>query len=163
MPPFNNFTTKAKEAIRRAHELAVERGQSHVNPMHLLASLVMQEESLIATILERLEVDSIFLTDSIVESLDSVAPSSTVSSSYQLYLTPDLAQIIDSSLKIAQELKDNFITTEHLFIAILNTSCSANDLLKRFKIEKEAVIKIFNRRKEAVITKVLKRADRILV
>ncbi len=144
MPPFNNFTTKAKEAIRRAHELAVERGQSHVNPMHLLASLVMQEESLIATILERLEVDSIFLTDSIVDSLDSGNTTSTVSSSYQLYLTPDLAQIIDMSSKIALDLKDNFISTEHLFISILSTPCSANDLLKRFKIEKEAVITIFN-------------------
>ncbi len=44
MPPFNNFTTKAKEVIRRAHELAVERGQNHVNPFHLLAALVLQEE-----------------------------------------------------------------------------------------------------------------------
>jgi ATP-dependent Clp protease ATP-binding subunit ClpA len=40
MPPFNNFTTKAKEVIRKSHELAVERGQNHVNSLHLLTALV---------------------------------------------------------------------------------------------------------------------------
>jgi ATP-dependent Clp protease ATP-binding subunit ClpA len=49
MPPLNQFTTKAKEAIRRAHELAIERGQNHVNPMHLLAALILQEESMVAS------------------------------------------------------------------------------------------------------------------
>jgi ATP-dependent Clp protease ATP-binding subunit ClpA len=46
MPPFQNFTTKAKEAIRRSHELAIERGQNHVSPMHMLAALLTQEDSL---------------------------------------------------------------------------------------------------------------------
>jgi ATP-dependent Clp protease ATP-binding subunit ClpB len=65
MPPLHKFTTKAKEAIRRAHELAIERGQNHVNPMHLLAALILQEESMVASILDKLEVDSILLTDSL--------------------------------------------------------------------------------------------------
>ena len=47
MPQFNNFTTKAKEAIRKAHEIAVERGQNHVNPLHLLTALILQEESMV--------------------------------------------------------------------------------------------------------------------
>ena len=51
MPPFNHFTTKAKEAIRRAHELAIERGQNHVNPLHLLTALILQEESMVTAIL----------------------------------------------------------------------------------------------------------------
>jgi ATP-dependent Clp protease ATP-binding subunit ClpB len=62
-PPFNHFTTKAKEAVRKAHELAVERGQNHVSPLHLLAALILQEESLVATILERLEVDAMHLSE----------------------------------------------------------------------------------------------------
>lgn len=47
MPPFHNFTTKGKEAIKRAHELAIERGQNSVNPAHLLAALILQEESMV--------------------------------------------------------------------------------------------------------------------
>ena len=69
MPPFHHFTTKAKEAIRRAHELAIERGQNHVNPLHLLAALMLQEESIVISILEKLEVDTVLLTDSILETI----------------------------------------------------------------------------------------------
>ena len=68
MPPMSNFTTKAKEALRRSHELAIERGQNHVNPVHLLCALILQEESMVASILDRLEVDTILLTDSILDS-----------------------------------------------------------------------------------------------
>ena len=70
MPPFGNFTTKAKEAIRRAHELAIERGQNHVNPMHLLAALTLQEDGTVIAILERLEVDVVLFTDSILEAIE---------------------------------------------------------------------------------------------
>ncbi|MEK9184617.1 MAG: Clp protease N-terminal domain-containing protein, partial [Patescibacteria group bacterium] len=71
MPPFSHFTTKAKEAVRKAHELAIERGQNHVNPIHLLTALILQEESMVASILDRLEVDIMLLTDSLLESLDA--------------------------------------------------------------------------------------------
>jgi ATP-dependent Clp protease ATP-binding subunit ClpB len=144
MPPFNNFTTKAKEVIKRAHELAIERGQNHVNPLHLLAALVLQEESIIASILDRLEADVVLLTDSILEAIEATHTSTTLSTSYQIYLTPDLAQIIDQSGKVAVELKDEFISTEHLFLAVLDVPCSARDILSRFKIERAEVIKILS-------------------
>ena len=71
MPPFNNFTTKAKEAVRRAHELAIERGQNHVSPLHLLGALVLQEESLVFSMLDRMEVDTNLLADTILEHLET--------------------------------------------------------------------------------------------
>ncbi|MFA6430754.1 MAG: AAA family ATPase [Candidatus Paceibacterota bacterium] len=144
MPPFKNFTTKAKEAIKRAHELAIERGQNHVNPLHLLAALVLQEESLVASIFDRLEIDVVLLTDSILEAIESTGTANTLSASYQIYLTPDLAQIIDQSGKVAVELQDEFISTEHLFLAILDIPCSANDILNRFKIDRKEVVKILS-------------------
>ncbi|MGB2580136.1 MAG: Clp protease N-terminal domain-containing protein, partial [Minisyncoccia bacterium] len=66
MPPFNNFTTKARDIIRRAHELAVERGQNHVSPMHLLTSLVLDEESIVVSILDRLDVDSMAFAEALL-------------------------------------------------------------------------------------------------
>ena len=77
MTPFNQFTTKAKEVIRRAHELVIERGQNHVGPLHLLTSLILQEESMVASILDRLEVDTILLTDSLLEAMESGVSGST--------------------------------------------------------------------------------------
>ena len=70
MPPFQNFTSKARESIRKAHELAIERGENQVNPLHLLTALVMQEESIVLSILEKLEVDTALLTDSLVDAIE---------------------------------------------------------------------------------------------
>src|SRR3989338_7336404 len=125
MPPFNHFTTKAKEAIRKAHELAIERGQNHVNPLHLLAALILQEESMVASILDKLEIDTILLTDSILEAIEAPESASTLAPSYQIYLTADLAQAIEAAAKIARSLNDEFVSTEHLFISILDIPGSA--------------------------------------
>ncbi|MFA6797608.1 MAG: Clp protease N-terminal domain-containing protein, partial [Candidatus Paceibacterota bacterium] len=144
MPPFNNFTTKAKEAIRRAHELAIERGQNHVNPLHLLAALVLQEENIVSSVLDRLEIDIILFTDSILEAIESSTSSTTISPLNQIYLTPDLAQILELSGKEAQDLKDDFISTEHLFLAVLDTPCTARDILQKFKIDKIKVVSILS-------------------
>jgi len=141
-PPFGNFTTKAKEVIRRAHELAIERGQNHVNPLHLLTALLSQEESMVISILDKLEIDTILLTDSLLEAIETPEASATLSPSYQLYLTPELAQIIENSSKVAASLKDEFISTEHLFIAILDVAGPARDLLARFKIERPEVLRV---------------------
>ncbi len=142
MTPFNHFTTKAKEAIRRAHELAIERGQNHVNAMHLLAALILQEESIVNSILEKLEVDTMLLTDSILETIEGTEGGATLSPSYQIYLTPELSQAIENSSKIATALKDEFVSTEHLFISVLEVPGAAHDMLARFKIEKNAVLKV---------------------
>jgi ATP-dependent Clp protease ATP-binding subunit ClpB len=144
MPPFNNFTTKAKEVIRRAHELAIERGQNHVNPLHLISALILQEESIVSSIFDRLEVDVILFTDSVLEAIENSTSSTTISPSQQIYLTPDLAKIIEVSGKEAQDLKDDFIGAEHLFLAIFDTPCSARDILQRFKIDKATVLKILS-------------------
>lgn len=149
MPPFGNFTTKAKEAIRKAHELAIERGQNHVNPMHLLAALILQEESMVTSILEKLDIDTILLTDSILEGIESPENGGTLSPSYQIYLTPELAQAIDTSGKIATSLHDEFVSTEHLFIAILDGQGQAKELLSKFKISKDKVLKVVEELKHA--------------
>src|SRR3989338_7491674 len=108
MQPFNNFTTKAKEVIRRAHELAIERGQNQVSPLHLMGALLTQEESLVHAILEKMDIDVIHLTDSIVDAIEVPGASNTMSPSYQMYLTPELAQTLEASLRVSQSLNDEF-------------------------------------------------------
>lgn len=154
MPPFNRFTTKAKEAIRKAHELVIERGQNHVNPLHLLTALILQEESVVTSILDKLEVDTILLTDSILEAIETPETTSTLSPSYQIYLTPELAQAIEVAPKLASELKDEFISTEHLFIAVLEVPGIAREILSRFKIDKESVLRVLSELKAGKITDV---------
>lgn len=153
MPPLAKLTTKAREALRRAHELAIERGQNHVNPVHLLCALILQDESMVTSILDRMEIDTPMLTDVVLEHIESPEGSNVLSPSYQIYLTPDLAQILDNSMRVASALKDEFISTEHLFLSIFDIPCIARDILGRFKIEKDAVTKIIEELKTNPVSK----------
>lgn len=144
MPPLNNFTTKAKEALRRSHELAIERGQNHVNPTHLLCALILQEESMVASILDKLEVDTMLLTDVILEGIEAPESGRVLAPSYQIYLTPELASIIEHAGRVAQGMGDEFISTEHLFVACFDSQSQAKDILLKFKIDRAQVMNIID-------------------
>ncbi len=142
MPPFANFTAKAKEVIRKTHELAIERGQNHVSPLHLLAGLLLQDESMFVSILDKIEVDTVMLTDYVVESLEGQEQTGVLSAAYQIYLTPELVKVFDTSGKIAANLQDEFVSTEHLLLALLETPNQAHEILARFRVTKERVLKV---------------------
>src|SRR3989338_6596586 len=154
MPPFQNFTTKAKEAIRRAHELAIERGQNHVNPLHLFIALLLQEDSIVVSLLEKLEVDTTLLTESLLDSLESPEAATVIAPSYQVYLTPELAQTIEFSQKVAATLKDEFISVEHLFLAMFDVPGQAREVLSRFKVDRSAVMRVLDEIRNSKITDV---------
>ncbi len=139
MPNFQNFTSRAKEAIRKAHELAIERGQNHVSPTHLLAALVMQDENTVISLLDRLDIDVIAFTDLLIEALENPGMNQTISQSYQLYLTPDLAQALEQSGRIAQQLNDSYVGVEHLFLALLEYPGPAVEVIQRMGIDKRQV------------------------
>lgn len=141
MPNFHNFTSRAKESIRKAHELAIERGQNHVSPAHLLAALTMQDESAVISVLDQLDVDIIAFTDMLLETLEGPEMSATVSSSYQLYLTPDLAKALEYSGTIAEQLGDSYVGVEHLFIAALENPGPAIEVMQRSGIDPAQVSK----------------------
>jgi ATP-dependent Clp protease ATP-binding subunit ClpB len=115
-------------------------------PTHLLAALVLQEESMVISILEKLEVDPVFLTEHIMDALEgnTEASGQTMASSYQLYLTPDLAQVLEASAGVAKELGDEFISTEHLFIALYSVPNPAREMLLRFRIDKDNALRVLS-------------------
>jgi len=152
MPPLTKFTTKSKDAIKKAHELAIERGQNHVSSLHLLAALLLQEESMVNSILDKLEIDTMLLIDSVLDVIETPESRSTLSPAYQIYLNPDLAQIIEHSVKVAEHMKDDFVSTEHLFIAMLDIAGEARETLARFRIHKEEVMKVLEELRSQNIT-----------
>ncbi len=149
MPPFKNFTTKAKEAIKKSHELAIERGQNHVSPLHLLAALVYQEESLVFSVLDRMDTDTMLLADTLLEMLEMPESAGTLSPSYNLYLTPDLASALESAAKVAARMNDSFVGTEHLFVAVLEHPGPAEEIISRFKIDADTVMQVLKELKSS--------------
>src|SRR6056297_1099324 len=152
MPNFHNFTTKAKEAIRKAHELAIERGQNHVSPVHLLTALSMQDESAVIAILDRLDIDIIAFTDLLLEALEMPEAQTTISQSYQLYLTPELAKALEFSGTYAEQLGDSYVGVEHLFVAALEHPGPAIEIMQRTGIEKKRVTEVIKELRESDVS-----------
>ncbi len=150
MTPFNNFTTKAKEAIHRAHQLAVERGHNQVSTAHLVAALLMQEETMVLPMLDQLEIDTAHLSDSIMELIEG-GGGSTVSPSFQLYLTPELVRVFESAPRIAASFNDQFVSPEHLFLGVIENPGPVGEALSRFRIDRAALARILADIKEGRI------------
>jgi ATP-dependent Clp protease ATP-binding subunit ClpB len=99
----------------------------------------MQDENTVISLLDRLDIDVIQLTDLLLEALEVPGVGSTLSQSYQLYLTPELAQALEQSGRIAQELNDSYVGVEHLFLALIEHPGPAVEVLQRMGIEKRQV------------------------
>lgn len=148
MPPFNNFTTKAKEVIRRSHELALERGVNNVNSYHLLTALILQDDSPVVAMMERMEVDLTLLTDAVLDHIETgQGMGETMEKSFQMFLTQDLGHVIERAANLAVTMKDPFVSVEHIFLAILETPSQARDLLGQFKITHERALAILEQMK----------------
>jgi ATP-dependent Clp protease ATP-binding subunit ClpB len=151
MTPFNNYTTKAKEAIHRAHQLAVERGHNQVSTLHLLAALLMQEETMVLPMLEQIEIDITHLSDSVLELIEGGGGSTAVSPSFQLYLTPELVRVFEAAPRIAASFNDQFVSPEHLLLGVAEHPGPASDILSRFRIDRTALARVLSDMKEGKI------------
>jgi len=100
----------------------------------------MQDESAVIAVLDRLDIDIIAFTDLLLEALEISESQSTVSQSYQLYLTPDLAKALEFSGTYAEKLGDSYVGVEHLFIATLEHPGPALEIIQRAGIDKNQVI-----------------------
>jgi ATP-dependent Clp protease ATP-binding subunit ClpC len=112
---------------------------------------MLQEESIVISVLERLGVDTMLLTESLFELLEEPERTSTLNPSYQIYLTPELATVLENSTKISSEMGDEFISTEHFLLSLLDSSGSTKELVSRFKIEKEVVEEVIKEVREGKV------------
>ena len=128
----SNFTNKAQEAILMAQSIAQEKGQQQVDALHLLLSLLNQEESVVLTLLSKLGIDVENLKKKAEENIDKIStmiPQQRVFG--QLYLTQDLAKVLERAIEEAMKMGDEFISVEHLFLALLDTDTKAKEVLDK--------------------------------
>ncbi|OHA68663.1 MAG: ATP-dependent chaperone ClpB [Candidatus Wildermuthbacteria bacterium RIFCSPHIGHO2_02_FULL_49_12b] len=126
------FTHKAQDALFQAQNIAQERNQQQVDALHLLYSLLLQEDSVVLTLLQKIGADVEGLkrkTVSGLEHLPVVTGSPNVFG--QFYLTQDLAKGLDRARQEAVKMGDEYISVEHLFLALLDTPTKAKELLEK--------------------------------
>ena len=126
-----NFTHKAQEAILYAQDLAREKGQQQIDALHLLVSLLSQDKSLVLNLLERLGVDAEALKKKAVSGLVKLPVIATPQAFGQFYLTQDMAKVLDMAREEANKMGDEFISVEHLFLALLGTQTKAKEILSK--------------------------------
>ena len=126
-----NFTHKAQEAILRAQALARDRNQQQIDALHLLAALLSQEESLVLNLLSRLGVDVEVLKKKVEASLGRISAIVTPQAFGQFYLTQDMAKVLERARKEAIKMGDEYISVEHLFLALLDTETNAKEILEK--------------------------------
>ena len=120
MMRFDRFTERAQEAAQRAAEIIQRYGHNQIDTEHILLSLIVQPGGVIPQILEKMNVSS----DALVERLDATLRASPKANIFgggagQIFITPRVKRIIDLANEEANRLKDEYISTEHIFLAIL--------------------------------------------
>lgn len=136
----NNFTTKSQEALQRAYRLAAERKHQQIEPVHLLAALLSQEEGIVVPILKNLEINTSLLKDQVLAKLSNLP--STNTTGLQLFLSPQMANVLQRASEEAEHLGDEYISTEHLFLSIIEAGGDTVDMLKTHTVSYDEVLKV---------------------
>jgi ATP-dependent Clp protease ATP-binding subunit ClpB len=126
-----NFTHKAQEAILFAQDFAREKGQQQIDALHLFYSLLAQEKSVVLNLLERIGIDAENLKKKANLGIDKLPATMAQQAFGQYYLTQDMAKVLDKARQEAQKMGDEFISVEHLFLALLNTPSKAKEILDK--------------------------------
>ncbi|MCD6096889.1 ATP-dependent chaperone ClpB [bacterium] len=138
----NNFTLKAQEAIQESHRLAEEQGQQEIDVSHLLMALILQEQGVVPAILKKLEINLEnlqFELKKLIEKIPAVYSSTGVA---EMYIGQTLQKALLKATQEARQLKDEYISTEHLLLGILDVPSSTKTLLNDLGIDKEKVLKV---------------------
>lgn len=142
MPNFHRFTIKAQEALQNAQELAASKNHGELKALHLLAALLEDQQSLVIPVLSRSGVNLEKLDEHIELELDRIPKIIGSSTVGQLYLSQELMKVLDQAAKVAAQQKDEFVSCEHMLLAIIDTPSSAKNVLEQFGIRRETAFRI---------------------
>ncbi len=137
---FEKFTLKSQEALQGAQALAGELQHQQIEPEHLLKVLIEQEDGIVPSILKKLGVEVEAVKAELEEALKSYPKVS--GGGVQIYLSPTLGQILQNAFSIASNMKDEYVSQEHILLAILDaTHTKAAQALQSRGVTKDGILK----------------------
>jgi len=131
---FNKYTTKASEAIQGIMQLAGELGHQAITPLHLLFVLLRQEGGIVYSLLQKLEQNPEAAQERIKQEIGKYA---RVSGELSSYLTPETKQVLTQAEVEAGKLHDEYISTEHLFLSLIEQS----DVRKIIRVTRDEILR----------------------
>ena len=147
---FDKFTIKAQEAVQAAVELAANRGNPQVTPVHLIQALLAEREGIVRPLLEKIGTDRGHL-ERIVEAELSHLPK--VSGGAQPQPDQELIKVFEAATTESHQMKDEFVSTDHLLLALAKVSSKAKNVLQLAAIgEKELLAGLQSVRGQSRVT-----------
>jgi ATP-dependent Clp protease ATP-binding subunit ClpC len=142
MMRFDRFTERAQEAAQRAAEIIQRYGHNQIDTEHILLALIEQPGGVIPQILENLKINAEALAERLDQTL-RMTPKANIfgGGAGQIFITPRVKRIIDLANEEANRLKDEYISTEHIFLAIMSErNTSAARILENAGLTRDRVL-----------------------
>jgi ATP-dependent Clp protease ATP-binding subunit ClpB len=136
----NNFTIKAQEAISEANLLAVGEGQQLIENAHILKGIIKSDTNLIEHIFNKFSINS----DLLEKTLGSIVSSYPKVTGGNIQLSKTAHQTILKATDISRKMEDEFVSIEHLLLAIIKSSDQTTQLLKDQGIKESQLIKVID-------------------
>ena len=133
---YENFTIKTHEALQEASSIANKNDNSEIGTEHVLQALLEQQDGLIAPVVERVGVPSIELTKKV---RDIVAANPKVSGAAQVYFSSSMQKVLAKAENEMNALHDQYLSTEHILLAMTEADDRTGDLLRKCGINHKAV------------------------
>lgn len=139
MLKWDKLTIKAQQAIQRAQEIAESKNHQEITPEHLLFALVEDKEGVVTSILQNLGISEARLVNQINSELDKLPQ--VLGEGTQLYISSNLKKVLEAAGREASRLKDEYISTEHLFLALFEEA-TIGKILQNLGASKDSVLKV---------------------
>lgn len=142
---FNKFTEKSQEVIINSQAIAANFGQPNIEALHILLALLQQPESLIKPVLEKLKADPEILESYTINEIKKLPKSKVDFNNGPIQAvsgTNETALVLERAKKEADGMGDEFISTEHILLALIGIPSPAQNILLNFNIEYQAVMRL---------------------
>ena len=139
---FNTYTQKSLEAVQSARDLAVQNGHQQLEQVHLLLALLRQEGGLIPQLLRKMEITVESLEAAAVTELRKIPAVKASREADRFYISADVDAAFTAAEEQAKTMKDEFVSVEHLFLALLDTARGGvKNLFETYRITRENALK----------------------
>src|SRR4030081_2056837 len=139
---WDKFTVKAQEAVQRANELASEHGNPELAPVHLLAALVEDREGIVPPVLEKIGIGPQAVLSDVYKEIEKLPKVSGTSGANQPSMSSQVNQLLEKSFKEADTFKDEYVSTEHMLLALTSLKRDpAQELMVRHGATHDAILK----------------------
>ncbi len=135
----NKLTLKAQEAVQKAQEIAAGYQNQALEPVHLLAALVQDSQGIVPPLLQKTGASMNFLKIKVNELMERLPKVQGVSGTH---LSSDLNAVMQTAFKEAQDMKDEYVSTEHVLMALAESRTPAGQLLRDQGATREAILKV---------------------